>query len=105
MRMVYSDRLDVKGKNWIPWVTLQRKILSKYHLLPCIDAPVLFPNGVEGNSLRMRDSIVIENLLLNVTPDVRQLINSDMVFECWNQLKSHFQRSLAMAQTFLEKEL
>lgn len=60
------------------------RILSKYHLLPCINALVDFLEGVEGESLRVRDSIVIENICFNVTVDVRELLDSDTAFRCWN---------------------
>ncbi len=96
-RMGDADRLNINGENWLPWVTLQRSFLGKYNLLPCIDAPVLIPDGIEGNALRMRDYIVVENVLLNVTPDVRQILDCGTAYELWTRLMSHFQRSSEMA--------
>ncbi len=78
-----TDHLNINGKNWLLWVTLQRSFLSKYHLLSCIDAPVIIHDGIEGNALQMCDSIIVEHLLLNVTPDVRQILDCSTAYELW----------------------
>ncbi len=99
------DCLDIQGENWMSWVTHQCQILDNFDLLPFIDTQVVIPAGVEGESVQMRDKIVINNIFLNVTAEVRELLDSDTAYNCWNQLKSHFQQSSRMAQMFFKKDL
>ncbi len=104
-RMEAVDRLDTEGQNWMSWVAHQRQILDNFDLLPFVDEQVVFPAGLEGESVRMRNKIVVNNIFVNVTAEVRELLDSDTAYNCWNQLKSHFQKSSRLAQMFTEKDL
>ncbi len=50
-RMDADDRLNIKGENWLSWVSHQHQILDQYDLLPFIDMMIEIPTGVEGDSL------------------------------------------------------
>lgn len=105
MCMDANDRLDLKGENWLSWLAHQRQILDQFDLLPFVDTPIEFTPRAKGNSLRMCDKLIVSNIFMNVTSEVRQILDPSTAFNCWTDLTLHFQENSLMARFFLEKEL
>lgn len=105
MHMDANDHLDLKGENWLSWLAHQRQILDQFDLLPFVDTPIEFTPGAKGDSLRTHDKLIVSNIFMNVTSEVRQILDPSTAFNCWTDLTLRFQDNLLMAQFFLEKEL
>ncbi len=58
-----------------------------------------------GNFFCACDKLIVSNIFMNVTTNVRQVLDPITAFNCWLQLILHFQQNLEMAQVFLEKQL